>query len=112
MRHVPVRGSVMAIAGADYFDWAVLPEAPSSLGAKVSGGAVELSWAVHGGDPTGVVVERRVGQGKWVRVTRLPATASRYDDSSTPAKAVVSYRVRAVNGAGESAYSNVVHVKR
>jgi hypothetical protein len=112
LESVPVRDSVMAIADASYFDWAVLPEAPSSLNAKVSGGAVDLTWAVHGGNPTGVVVERSVGQGKWERLTRLPQTASRYDDSSAPAAAVVSYRVRAVNGAGESAYSNVVHVKR
>lgn len=109
---VPVRDSVMAIADASYFDWAVLPEAPSSLNGKVAGGAVELDWAVHGGNPAGVIVERSVGQGKWERLTRLPATASRYNDSSAPTNTVVSYRVRAVNGAGESAYSNVVHVKR
>jgi hypothetical protein len=112
LESVPVRDSAMAIADAGYFDWAVLPEAPSSLNAKVTGGAVGFTWAVHGGNPTGVVIERSVGQEKWERLTRLPRTASRYDDSAAPTNTAVSYRVRAVNGAGESAYSNVVHVKR
>ena len=112
LESVPVRDSVMAIADASYFDWIVLPEAPSSLNARVAGGEVELTWAVHGGNPAGVVIERSVDQGKWEQFTRLPASASRYDDSSAPRNTEVSYRVRAVNGAGESAYSNVVHVKR
>jgi hypothetical protein len=112
LESVPVRDSVMAIADASYFDWAVLPEAPSSLDARISGSAVALTWAVHGGNPTGVVVERRTGDGKWESITKLPADASRYDDTSAPANAVASYRVRAVNGAGESAYSNIVHVKK
>jgi hypothetical protein len=112
LESVPVRDSVMAIADASYFDWTVLPEAPSSLDATASGGEVRLAWEVHGGNPEGVIVERRTGEGAWERITRLPATASRYDDSSAPANSVVSYRVRAVNGAGESAYSNVVHVKK
>jgi hypothetical protein len=112
LESVPVRDSVMAIADAGYFDWAVLPDAPSSLNATASGGDVHLAWEVHGGNPEGVVVERRTGEGTWERIARLPATASRYDDSSAPANSVVSYRVCAVNGAGESAYSNVVHVKK
>jgi hypothetical protein len=112
LESVPVRDSVMAIADASYFDWSVLPEAPSSLNAKNSGSAVNLVWKVHGGNPDGVVIERRIGKAAWARIVKLPANASRYDDSSAPANAVVSYRVRAVNGAGESAYSNVVHVSR
>jgi hypothetical protein len=112
LESVPVRDSVMAIADASYFDWAVLPEAPSSLKAKVSGSAVSLTWEVHGGNPDGVVIERRAGEGAWKRITKLAAAVSRDDDPSAPANLDVSYRVRAVNGAGESAYSNVVHVKR
>jgi len=102
----------MAITDASYFDWTVLPEAPSSLEAKVSGSAVNLVWEVHGGNPSGIVVERRTGDGAWTRIAKLPSTNSRYDDASAPTDSVVSYRVRAVNGAGESAYSNLVHVKR
>ena len=112
LESMPVRDSVMAIADASYFDWAVLPEAPSSLDARISGSAVDLRWAVHGGNPTGVVIERRIGEGNWERMAKLPTTATRYDDQSAPANVDVSYRVRAVNSAGESAYSNLVYVKR
>ena len=112
LESVPVRDSVMAVADASYFDWAVLPEAPSSLNATASGSAIKLTWKVHGGNPTGVVIERRVGKGRWQSLTRLPATVSRYDDAFAPANVAVSYRVHAVNGAGGSAYPNVVHVSR
>jgi hypothetical protein len=112
LESVPVRDSVMAIADASYFDWAVLPEAPSSLNAESSATAVNLTWEVHGGNPEAVVIERSVGGGAWNRIAKLSAATTRYDDSSVPANGIVSYRVRAVNQAGESAYSNVVHLRR
>jgi hypothetical protein len=112
LESVPVRDSVMAIADASYFDWAVLPEAPSSLNAESSETAVNLTWEVHGGNPEAVVIERSVGGGAWNRIAKLSAATTRYDDSSVPANGIVSYRVRAVNQAGESAYSNVVHLRR
>jgi hypothetical protein len=108
---VPVRDSVMAIADRDYFDWAVLPEAPSSLSAGAYGGAATLTWKDHGEHLTRVVVERREGHRAWERIADLPPTASRYDDKSAPATGMLSYRVRAMDEAGESAYSNVVHIK-
>src|SRR5580658_8838065 len=43
--NLPVRDSVMAIAGDDYFDWLVLPEAPHSLV------AIAADSAVRRGDP-------------------------------------------------------------
>jgi hypothetical protein len=52
-----------AIADEDYFDWPVLPEVPSSLNAALAGKAVKLSWQVHEGNPTHILVERRVEQG-------------------------------------------------
>ncbi len=109
---VPVRDSVMAIADQDYFDWSVLPEAPSSLNAEASEGGVRLTWENHGGDSTGIIIERRIAERGWDRIAKLPPTAFGYDDRSAPATAAVSYRVRAMNEAGESAYSNVVHVER
>ncbi len=108
---VPVRDSVMAIADRDYFHWAVLPEAPSSLNALPSHNGLRLTWENHGGHSTGVVIERRVGDQTWDRIAKLPATAFRYEDTSAPASAVVYYRVRAMNEAGESAYSNLVHIR-
>jgi hypothetical protein len=112
LESVPVRDSVMAIADASYFDWAVLPEAPSSLVTERTAAGVRLTWAVHGGDPAHVVVERRAGNGTWQRIKTLPATATGYVDAASGKGTAVFYRVRALNPAGESAYSNVVRVSR
>lgn len=121
---VPVRDGVIAIADADYFDWATLPEAPSSLAVTRVVDGVRLTWEVHGGNPTGVVVERRVDgtagsaagaaspSSAWEKIANLGAGASSYTDSLAPAGGQASYRVRAVNANGESAYSNVVRFLR
>jgi len=67
---------------------------------------------VHGGGPTGIVVERKTdGAGSlketWNRVAKLPSTATEYSDSSLKKGERFAYRVRASNGDGESAYSNI-----
>jgi len=108
LESVPVRDSVLAIADESYFDWPVLPEAPSSLKVNLEGGSVRLTWGVHGGDPKSIVVERRTGdRGKWEKVATLPATQAEYTDSRADRDQASFYRVRAANGAGESAYSNI-----
>jgi hypothetical protein len=108
---LPIRDSVMAIADASYFDWPLLPEAPSSLNVSGTGNAAKLTWEVHGGGPTGIVVERRNdskgGVGQWDKVAQLSATASEYTDASYRSGLSASYRVRAVNDEGTSAYSNI-----
>jgi hypothetical protein len=65
---IPVRDGVLAIADSDYFDWPVLPETPGPLiASSANGHSVKLTWEVHGGDPTSIVIERRVGDGgAWV----------------------------------------------
>jgi hypothetical protein len=104
---LPVTDSIMAIADEDYFDWPVLPEAPSSLTATLAGIAVKLLWQVHGEDPQRVVIERRdnASHAKWQRVVELPAATLEYTD--THGRREYAYRVRAVNGGGESANSNI-----
>jgi hypothetical protein len=108
---VPVRDSVMAIAEESYFDWAVLPETPSSLTVSAAGANARLSWELHGGDITGVVVERRAGSSAWQKIATLGADSTTYVDSGA-AQSRISYRVRAINSAGESAYSNVAWTAR
>jgi hypothetical protein len=111
--NLPVRDSVMAIAGEDYFDWPVLPEAPHSLAAVAAGSAVRLRWESGGeaADTIDAIVERRGGDaGAWTRIARQPAAHREYTDGSAPA-GVVCYRVRAANAGGESAYSNVARVR-
>ena len=108
---LPVRDSILAITDESYFDWPVLPEAPSSLEIKQAGGSIKLNWQVHGGNPTAVIVERRLeandaSPGKWERIAKLGANATDYTDSGTKGS-LAAYRVRAANADGESAYSNI-----
>jgi hypothetical protein len=108
---LPVKDSILAITDESYFDWPVLPEAPSSLEIKQVAGSIKLNWQVHGGDPTAVIVERRLegnnaSPGKWERIAKLGANATDYTDSGTKGS-LAAYRVRAANADGESAYSNI-----
>jgi hypothetical protein len=109
---LPVKDSILAITDESYFDWPVLPEAPSSLNINLAGGSAKLNWEVHGGNPTAVLVERRLEsdnatQGKWERIAKLGANTMEYTDSRLKG-ARAAYRVRAANSNGESAYSNIV----
>ena len=111
----PVKDSIMAVTDESYFDWPVLPEAPSSLDVMLVGGAAKLTWQVHGGNTTGIVVERQkegVGAHKaaWERIANLGAATTEYSDSPLKKEDRTAYRVRAINKEGESAYSNVARV--
>jgi len=112
LQALPLKDSVMAIVDESYFDWPLLPEAPSSLTVALRGNSAKLSWSLHGGEPKGVVVERRVerlaGDGsRWERIAKLENTATEYTDSGVAKGRQAAYRVRAYNDAGESAYSNI-----
>jgi hypothetical protein len=109
---LPVKDSIMAVTDESYFDWPVLPETPSSLNLSVAGNTAKLEWQIHGGGPTGVVVERGVEKAdgakeSWSRIAKLPATANQYSDTGLKKGDRFAYRVRAINGDGESAYSNI-----
>jgi hypothetical protein len=111
---VPVRDSILAVADETYFDWAMLPEAPSSLSVSSKGNSLNLGWEVHNG-ATGMVVERRIfeasGQGgRWERIAKLSGNSTGYIDAGVARGQRVAYRVRAANEAGESAYSNIVRL--
>ena len=115
LQTLPLKDSVMAITDESYFDWPVLPEAPSSLAVTMSGNSAKLTWQVHGGDPKGSILERRMesmagGASRWERVAKLENLATEYTDSVVAKGSQVAYRVRAYNDAGESAYSNIARV--
>jgi len=112
LENIPVTDSVLAIADADYFDWPILPEAPSSLAASAAASGVKLSWEVHGGKPEHIEVERRGDSnehGSWQRIAELPASTAQYLDSKTEGRGA-AYRVRATNSEGKSASSNIARV--
>ncbi len=106
---LPLRDSILAIADASYFDWPILPEAPSGLVASPSG---ELHWELHNGHPSKIAIERRIGNtARWERIATQPVSAQ-FSDATVPRGTDVCYRVRAINDAGESAYSNIARIHR
>ncbi len=109
LENLPLSDAAMAVADQTFFDWPELPEAPSDLSAKNSNGNIQLGWAVHGGHPATILIERREGYGgKWQPVSKLPAESTSYvDESRDVGVKLVFYRVRATNAAGTSAYSNI-----
>src|SRR3984957_11812648 len=115
LESVPIGDSIMAIADENYFDWPVLPEAPSSLNVVAVGGSQKLTWQVHGGNTTGIVVERRIKDGKderaaWKRIAKLAPGATEYSDSEVKNGQWAAFRVRAGNADGEAAYSNIARI--
>jgi len=111
---LPIKDSIMAVSDESYFDWPVLPEAPSSLNVSTVGVESKLTWEVHGGDPTDILVERSnpdKARGAWEEIATLPATAVQYLDNGFGKGQSASYRVRAVNAGGKSAYSNVARAQ-
>jgi hypothetical protein len=93
-----------------------LPKAPTALTAEVqpvatlpAGAQVALNWIDNAGNATSVVVERATGAGAFsLLATLAPVDASYTDPTVMPG--AYSYRVRALNGAGPSAYAGPVSV--
>ncbi|MGA3222305.1 MAG: hypothetical protein ABSC65_01025 [Acidobacteriaceae bacterium] len=108
---VPVRDSLMAIADATYFDWAVLPEIPGGLTAKQSGAIVDLKWQTELSGATSIVVEGRLPQSsRWVGLARQPGNSSSYEVRDSKFLNHASFRIHASNQAGRSGDSNVAYV--
>ena len=97
-----------------------LPASPTALTAAVgldatltAGGKVVLDWTNVSPTATSVEVERAAGAGPFslvATVTPADVGPGTYTDTSVTAAGAYSYRVRAVNVIGQSAYSNVATV--
>lgn len=87
--------------------FSVVPAAPADLTATVvSTTEIRLNWTDKSNDETGFKVEMREVTGTFVEILSLPAnTTTALVTGLTPATGY-EFRVRAVNAAGPSAYSN------
>jgi fibronectin type 3 domain-containing protein len=87
------------------------PGAPTNLAAgTVTASAVPLTWTDNATNETGYQVERAVGGGGFALLATLGANATSHTDTTVAAGTSYGYRVRAVNAAGNSSYSNTVNV--
>jgi hypothetical protein len=83
-----------------------VPAAPTGLAATaLNGTQVALAWTDASGNETGFEVQRAEGAGPFATVAMLGPDAASFTDSGLANLTTYSYRVRAVNAAGASAFS-------
>jgi probable HAF family extracellular repeat protein len=91
---------------------ALAPQAPSGLVVKSPPtnqySQLDLTWTDNSNQETGYEIQRKKGAGDWVPVTVVAASSTSYSDTNLAAYAHYTYRVRAVNAAGPSAWSDEV----
>jgi titin len=84
-----------------------VPAAPTGLNYSYHIPTVTLTWTDHSTNESGFKIERRTGSGAYTELGTVGANVTSYDDSITPTPGTAyTYRVRAYNAAGNSAYSN------
>ena len=89
------------------------PKAPSSLALKlVDNTYVDLTWTDNSKNETKFVLERRANNGSWLNLANLDNNSTTYRDSSLVIATAYDYRLKAINDAGASAYTEIVSGKR
>ncbi|MCI0585128.1 MAG: FG-GAP-like repeat-containing protein, partial [Chloroflexi bacterium] len=88
-----------------------VPASPGGLAATaVSSSQINLSWTDNASNETGFQLERATSSsGPWTQIATPGANATSATDSGLAASTTYFYRVRAANGSGSSAYSNVAN---
>ena len=83
------------------------PSAPTGLSAAaVSSGRIDLSWTDTSWNETSFEIERSVGAGAFSPLATLGADSTSHIDTGLSPSTSYSYRVRAINSAGPSSWSN------
>ena len=82
------------------------PAAPTTLSATAgSSSRIDLSWIDNAGNETGFKIERWTAEG-FAQIAMVGANVRTYSDGGLNPSTPYTYRVRAYNSAGDSAYSN------
>ncbi len=85
-----------------------LPAPPSALAAAATSvSTIQLMWNDNSTNEEGFAIDRRPSGGAFARIANLPAGSVAFTDAGLPAASTFEYRVAAVNGFGESAFSNL-----
>ena len=86
------------------------PAAPSNLGAMaISSSRINLAWTDNADDEDGFKIERSPDGVNGCPVATVGANVTSFSDTGLAANTPYYYQVRAYNGAGDSAYSNIAN---
>lgn len=89
---------------------ATIPAAPSNPSASaVSSTQINFSWTDNSNNETGFRIERSPNNSTWAEITTVGANITSYQNTGLTASTLYYYRVRAYNGAGNSAYTSSVN---
>jgi Fibronectin type III domain len=87
------------------------PAAPTNLtGSPLSSTEVSLSWRDNSNNETGFRIESRIGNGTFVDIGTVGANSTGATVEQLAPNTTYSFRVRATNASGNSAYTNAVTV--
>ena len=88
-----------------------LPIRPTGLHAvTASANQVDLVWRDNSSNETGFKVEQRLGAGAWTTLANAQANSQSRSVAGLKANTAYSFRLRASNASGDSAYSNTAAV--
>jgi len=91
-----------------------LPSAPSNLTATaLSRSQINLTWTEAASNESGFKIERCTGAtcSNFVQIATVGANVTNFPNSGLKRNTSYRYRVRAYNGSGDSAYSNIASAK-
>jgi fibronectin type 3 domain-containing protein len=88
-----------------------IPKAPSGLaGTAISISQINVSWVDNAADETGFQLERSLNGTTFAKIADLGVNVITYQNTGLSTATTYYYRVRAINTAGASAYSNIISV--
>jgi uncharacterized protein YjdB len=88
-----------------------VPGAPTSLTADIpQQGIAVLNWEDNASNENGYEIQASYNQGEWIVLETIAAQSTSFTDNGLNNFGYADYRVRAVNEAGASDFSNVVSV--
>jgi titin len=91
---------------------ASLPAAPSNLTATaVSRSQINLAWSDNSTNETGFKIERSTNGASFSQIATVGSNQVTYSNTGLARNKRYYYRVRAYNGAGNSAYSNTANAR-
>ncbi|SMP61713.1 fibronectin type III domain-containing protein [Anoxynatronum buryatiense] len=85
------------------------PEKPTALSVTlVAANSIKIEWKDNSDNETGFKIERKIGNGSYSEVATVKSNTTTYTNTGLQNRTEYTYRVRAYNETGNSAFSNEI----